>query len=223
MITPTVTMPIDKFNKVRTDSVPGNLFDTDGNYFSAAINPWDPLGELAPLALMEAAELGSDYDFSGNAFHGILGFNFVSPLSPQLPNQAIGFTKPPVVRFVGGNIEANNDSPHPNFVQAKADAILNETGGLVSINITYPGAYYYNSPSIFLDDQNYSDYIAVNVGHLCVSYVVLTTYETEDLPTAPPVYGGVGWVGLPGSHVTVGFDWLTNAEDGNIKYVASPG
>ena len=56
-----------------------------------------------------------------------------------------------------------------------------------------PGAYYYSEPAIFLDGQNFSDQIDIIIDDICVSYVIVTTYGG----------GGLGYVGGPGSHVTV--------------------
>ena len=69
VITPTVTMPVNKFEKVRRTSS-GNLFDTGGEFYDFDEPEYEALGELDVFALIEAANLGDDYHFetrvSGN-------------------------------------------------------------------------------------------------------------------------------------------------------------
>ena len=85
-------------------------------------------------------------------------------------------------------------------------------GRLTAINISDPGAYYFSEPSIFLDDQNFSDQIDVVIDNICVSYVIITTYGD----------GGLGYVGGPGSHVSV--TAIDDDESGDsMKFVASSG
>ena len=67
------------------------------------------------------------------------------------------------VTIVGGNEHPDTGLVHPNFKRAKIEAILDNLGRLVTLQINDPGAYYYTNPDILLNDQNFSESIDVNV------------------------------------------------------------
>jgi hypothetical protein len=230
VISPTVTMEVNKFSKIRTNEIQTeNRFDTDGGYFYYFEEFHDELTDLAPPALQKASEVGDDYHFNGPAFHGVMDFEFSGPLNTT-------FEQPPVVSITGGNKNPATGLVHPNFKNAEVEAILDESGRLVTLQITDPGAYYYTEPQIFLNDQNFTDddviaddvSIRVIIGDIGVSYVLITTYNSlllePNVNYVFPIYGGgVGWVGAPGAHVSVGWDTDNVNGENLIKNVPSAG
>ena len=150
VICPTVSIPPDdqgnprnKFSKFRTnDMQTENRFDTDGGYFYYFENSYSELTDLAPGALQEASEIGDDFNFTGPAFLGVMDFTFTSPLNTS-------FEKPPVVTIVGGNEHPDTGLVHPNFKRAKIEAILDNLGRLVTLQINDPGAYYYQTQTFY--------------------------------------------------------------------------
>ena len=140
VISPTVTMPVNKFDKVRQSSS-GNLFDTGGQFYTFEEPEYEALGELDQFALIEAANLGDDYHFGGPAFEGILRFDFTSLLAPIFEGI--------VITIKGGNINPANGRVHENFSIGKAEAILDEMGRLTAINISDPGPTISRNPVSF--------------------------------------------------------------------------
>lgn len=193
VISPTVTLPFNKYNKLR-GSGEDNLFDTGGGYFTTANithKELDPLEGLGEVGIVQAAALSSKWDFFGPAFVGVSQITLAQPLV------GTGFKKPPTITFSGGNIlNGNND---PNFISAEAEAFVNANGEITGIKILNPGAYYHSSPQLLVNGDNaLSNQFVIKIDNICVSWVVITTHE----PGSP----GVGYIGRAGSHVDAGMN-----------------
>ena len=74
---------------------------------------------------------------------------------------------------------------------------MNE-GSVVGFEIVEPGAYYdpEQNASLFINGEDFTDQVVLNIEYLLVSYVILSNYSGG----AP----GLGFVGGPGAHVTLG-------------------
>ena len=194
VITPTLTLDIPKYERVAGGSGTPNIFDSTGQFFSQSEITWNPDPELVffgATAVVEAANVSPKFDYNGPAFEGILNVDLheANNTSP-LPK----FTKPPVVRLVGGNeIGGPGGILDPDFEEAQAIAKLDGEGNLTEIQILNPGGFYHSQPKVYLDGIDYTDNFNVERGRTVVSWVSITTYS----PGSP----GVGFVGAPGSHV----------------------
>jgi hypothetical protein len=190
VITPTVTMNYDKYTRGRiTDgNTSGNLYDSSGKYFSIfdEIEYVDELSLLSQNALAVAASLSEDWDFYGPAFNG------VAAVIVQAGGAGQGYLSPPAVQFKGGNIDSNG-LPDPNFVPAKAEAVVGSSGKIEAIKILDSGAFYHSSPKILIDGVE-SKQMAPIVSKVAVSWVVVTSYSN---PTGAI---GLGYLGEAGSH-----------------------
>ena len=89
----------------------------------------DPFGEECKVL---AAQISRHYDFEGPAFSGVLSVQINTPQDP--------FVEPPLVSFVGGNIDMTG-ATDPDFVSAQAKAILDGLGFVSEIKISELGAF----------------------------------------------------------------------------------
>ena len=221
VVSPTVTMPLFRYNIDFTASN-SNPYDSEGN-LSGRVMITDGvesptifgiketrtiLGQdrlETPFAInfcaLDAAEALSE-DFSMNSFAfvglGSLSFNSSTFLetSPG-SNTPLSFAEPPTVEIIGGGARLPNNSSHPRFRPAKVEAVMNE-GSVVGFEIVEPGAYYdpEQNASLFINGEDFTDQVVLNIEYLLVSYVILSNYSGG----AP----GLGFVGGPGAHVTLG-------------------
>ena len=194
VITPTLTLDIPKYERVAGGSGTPNIFDSTGQFFSQSEITWNPDPELVffgATAVIEAANVSSKFDYNGPAFEGILNVDLhEANNTAPLPK----FTKPPIVRLVGGNeIGGPGGIVDPDFEEAQAIAKLDGEGNLTEIQILNPGGFYHSQPKVYLDGVDYTDNFNVERGRTVVSWVSITTYT----PGSP----GVGFVGAPWSHV----------------------
>ncbi|MBT7649748.1 MAG: hypothetical protein HN553_02070, partial [Opitutae bacterium] len=196
VITPTVTMSLPKWRKVQRatplaegdENAMPNIFDPTGRFYEQVPINYSPDPHLDPFGeecKILAAQISRHYDFEGPAFSGVLSVQINTPPGP--------FVEPPLVSFVGGNIDMTG-ATDPDFVSVQAEAILDGLGFVSEIKISELGAFYHTTPTIRLNGIDYNaTYFNVNVDRTVVSWVVTTSYEFGA--------AGVGWVGAPGSYV----------------------
>ena len=191
VITPTVTMNYDKFirGRITDGDSSGNLYDSSGKYFSIfdEVEYEDELSILSENALAVAASLSDEWDFYGPAFNG------VAAVIVQAGGAGQGFLSPPAIQFKGGNIDSETGLPDPNFVPAKAEAVVGSSGKIEAIKILDSGAFYHSSPKILIDGVESTE-MAPIVSRVAVSWVVVTSYSN------PAGAIGLGYLGEAGSH-----------------------
>ena len=196
VLTPTVTLDIPKYERVAGSGEP-NIFDSTGQFFQQSEIQWPPSPELAYFgedAKIRAALLSPKYNYEGAAFEGILNILIQDSNESNNTVPLPLFTKPPVVKIVGGNeIGGPGGILDPDFEEAQAVALLNEDGNITEIRITNPGAFYHSKPKIKLNGEDFTDNFNVIKGRTVVSWVSITSYSFGA--------AGVGFVGAPGSHV----------------------
>ena len=191
MITPTVPMSLPKWRKVQRatplaegdENAMPNIFDPTGRFYEQVPINYSPDTHLDPFGeecKILAAQISRHYDFEGPAFSGVLSVQINTPPGP--------FVEPPLVSFVGGNIDMTG-ATDPDFVSVQAEAILDGLGFVSEIKISELGAFYHTTPTIRLNGIDYNaTYFNVNVDRTVVSWVVTTSYEFGA--------AGVGWVAV---------------------------
>ena len=142
---------------------------------------------LSENALAVAASLSDEWDFYGPAFNG------VAAVIVQAGGAGQGFLSPPAIQFKGGNIDSETGLPDPNFVPAKAEAVVGSSGKIEAIKILDSGAFYHSSPKILIDGVESTE-MAPIVSRVAVSWVVVTSYSN------PAGAIGLGYLGEAGSH-----------------------
>ena len=180
VLTPTVTLDIPKYERVAGSGEP-NIFDSTGQFFQQSEIQWPPSPELAYFgedAKIRAALLSPKYNYEGAAFEGILNILIQDSNESNNTVPLPLFTKPPVVKIVGGNeIGGPGGILDPDFEEAQAVALLNEDGNITEIRITNPGAFYHSKPKIKLNGEDFTDNFNVIKGRTVVSWVSITSYS----------------------------------------------
>ena len=148
VISQTVTLPFPRYEADPTANEQSH-FDSDGVFTGLAEiihselpTPDDP--GIEGWAMILAASVSDDWNFEGPAF---IGVSSVSLVNSKIDTN---FTSPPSVTFEGGGVS------HPQFKPASAEAILDDDGDVIAINLLDPGAYYQSAPQIFLDGVDYT-------------------------------------------------------------------
>jgi hypothetical protein len=182
VITPTITMSLNKYSNYNGSSGATQI-DYQPSYLG-----WfeeDLIGfELGyPMIKGLVGQQYPQYDYFGPVFHGVLSVEVVNAPGP--------FPSPPELTFHGGGVVNE-----PRFIPAEGRVLLDEFGYVSEIIIDELGAYYQSVPTIKLGGVEFDEsYLSVELGRTVVSWVIINSYERG----AP----GVGYVGLPGSHVMV--------------------
>jgi hypothetical protein len=182
----TVTMDLPKWERHdKFDSSTSGVGSEEISYDGKEI------GVLGMEAKQLAAEASPDWDYDGPAFEGVLEVSIANG------KEGMGYKRPPVIRFEGGQYETAGIF-RSSFRSAQAKAILDEAGAITGIAITDSGAYYEAGADIRVVVEGEAtaeadpNQFTVTLGRTIVSWVAITTWGT----------GGLGVVGGAGSHVT---------------------
>ena len=187
VISQTVTLPFPRY-EADPNLNEQSHFDSDGVYTGLAEiihtelpAPDDP--GIEGNAMILAASLSDDWNYEGPAF---IGVSSVSLVNSKIDTN---FTSPPSVTFEGGGVS------HPQFKPARAEAILDDDGDVMAINLLEPGAYYQSAPQIFLDGVDYTSEFTCVVESLLISKVAISNYSAGA--------AGLGFIGGAGAHVKI--------------------
>lgn len=194
VITPTVTMDLPKWRRVAAGTagaVDNRIFDSTGlTYWSQEVDYGDgkEIAIVGEAAKLKAAQISRLYEYDGAAFQGVISIDV---------NASFGsFAKPPLVELRGGDVNVTSGIYDPDFVAAQAKALVNSSGQVTQIVVTDPGAFYHSTPTLFLDNLDYNNSVAIKLDRTIVSWAAVTTTGS----------GGLGMVGGPGSHVNAPAD-----------------
>ncbi|MFL2913994.1 MAG: immunoglobulin-like domain-containing protein [Opitutales bacterium] len=195
VITPTVTIDFNKYSQVQQiNDEDTRQFDSSGNLIGSIENiysPGDILGQHGPNALYKLAQASREWDFFGPAFQGVSNLTINTPSLVLSGN----FTAPPEITFQGGNIDPATNMPDPDFVPAKAEAILNSKGEISRIKVLDSGSFYHTAPTVLFDGNatfSNNGNVTATVQNIGVTWVIVSSLSST------AAGGALGWGNLPG-------------------------
>tara|TARA_Y100001978_G_scaffold203333_1_gene228396 strand:- start:26797 stop:38664 length:11868 start_codon:yes stop_codon:yes gene_type:complete len=187
VITPPITVDLPKWKRVAAGTgVDNRIFDSTGLvYWSEEVDYGDgkEIGMVGEAAKAKAAQLSRDFDYDGPAFEGVLSISVPTPFG--------NFAQPPLVKLLGGDLNATTGIPDPDFVAAQAKALVNASGQVTEIVLLDPGSFYHGTPALYLDNVDFNSSATITMGRTIVSWAAVSTTGS----------GGLGTVGGPGTHV----------------------